>query len=95
VWLVFILPYYGFFSLKGNHWLLTKQINTVIIIILTGVYFIPLGKKIRLSLGDEEATSQLPDESYKNIKKLSNIAVITSVLIGINYLFAIMHTMMQ
>ncbi len=95
IWIVFINPYFGFFRMTNNHWLASKQIITVVIIILTGVYFIPLGKKIRLSLGDEEATSGLGEESYKNIKKLSNIALITSVLIGLNYLFAITHSMMQ
>jgi hypothetical protein len=94
VWLVFILPYYGFFRMTDNHWLAAKQIDTVIIMILTGVYFIPLGKKIRLSLGNEEETSGLTDESYANIKKLSNIAIITSVLLALNYLFAITRTMM-
>lgn len=95
VWMVFIQPYFGFFRMTDNHWLASKQIITMVIIILTGVYFIPLGKKIRLSLGDEDETSELADESYKNIKKLSNIAVITSVLIGLNYLFAITRSMMQ
>ena len=94
VWLVFILPYYGFFRMTDNHWLAAKQIDTVIIMILTGIYFIPLGKKIRLSLGNEEETTELADESYKNIKKLSNIAIITSVLLALNYLFAITRTMM-
>ena len=95
VWLVFIMPYYGFFQMSGNHWLAGKQIIMVVVIILTGVYFIPLGKKIRISLGqDFESTKPLSDESYANIKKLSNMAIITGILIGINYLLAITHTIL-
>ena len=44
-------PAYGFFSMSSNHWLATKQILMVVLLIILGGFIIPTAKKLELPLG--------------------------------------------
>lgn len=79
-------PGYGFFDMSHAHWLATKQIIFVIILILTFVKIIPDSKKLRISLGTENS-----DEINKNLKKVFNSNNIVNFLVLLNFLFAITH----
>ncbi len=88
--LVVILPYYGFFVFANNHWLATKQVIMVALLLITGMYLIPLGKKVRVAIGsDLENNTPLAEEAVKTVKKLANLATLTGVLVTINFLLAI------
>ena len=94
IFLISMSPSYGFFRMSGNHWLATKELVMIIIIILTALYFIPLGKKVRLSLGEDlESVQKMNENAYENIRKLSALAKITGLLVGLNYLLGITHLM--
>lgn len=79
-------PVYGFFDMSHAHWLATKQIIFVIILILTFVKIIPDSKKLRISLGSENS-----EEINKNLKKVFNSNNIVNILVLLNFLFAITH----
>ncbi len=83
---------YGFFQFAtaGQHWLATKQVLMVVLIIITGAVVIPTGKKIRIALSsDLEKNPAALQETVDNIKKLARFASIIGVLIALNYLFAV------
>lgn len=87
-----ILPYYSFFSFAANHWLTTKQVIMVILIILVFALLIPAAKKVRTALGaDPESEVPLNEDVYRNLGKLETIITIINVLVLINYLLAVTH----
>lgn len=86
---------YGFFQFASgaNHWLYTKQFFMVIVIILTGAFVIPSGKKVRIEIEKSvAANSQLSDDTYKNISKLEKVLTTINVLIVLNLLLALTRT---
>ena len=76
---------YGFFDMSNNHWLATKQIILVIILVLTAVMVIPTAKKIRTELANTKEISN------NNIRKIFRANLIINVLVILNLLFAITH----
>jgi len=76
---------YGFFDMSNNHWLATKQIILVIILVLTAVMVIPTAKKIRTELASTKEISN------NNIRKIFKANLIINVLVILNLLFAITH----
>jgi len=76
---------YGFFDMSNNHWLATKQIILVVILILTAVMVIPTAKKIRTELANTKEISN------NNIRKIFKANLIINVLVILNLLFAITH----
>ncbi|MGE5682540.1 MAG: hypothetical protein ACM34K_16860 [Bacillota bacterium] len=88
--LVSIIPYYFFFDFSSNHWLASKQVIMVILLVLVFALLIPKARKVRLSLGGEiGGTSPVSDEAHKNLKSLETIITIINVLVLINFLFAV------
>ena len=77
---------YGFFDMTSNHWLATKQIILVIILILTGAIVIPTAKKIRI-----EIESNVEELTLSSLKKLFKTNLIINLLVILNLLFAITH----
>ncbi|MBI2417626.1 MAG: hypothetical protein HYV28_06925 [Ignavibacteriales bacterium] len=94
--MVYLHPVFGFFRFSADHWLVSKQIITLALIVLTGVYFIPLGKKTRLALGaDLTNNTPLANEVFATIKKLSGLAKIMAGLLIINFIFGILHSILS
>jgi hypothetical protein len=86
------MPGYGFFQFAGGqqHWLATKQLLTVVLIVITGAVVIPTGRKIRLALAaNPENDPALLQELVVNIRKLAQFASIIGILIALNYLLAV------
>jgi len=77
---------YGFFDMSSNHWLASKQIILVIILIMTGALVIPTAKKIRL-----EFEANADNKSSVNLKKLFRANLIINSLVILNFLFAITY----
>ena len=77
---------YGFFDMTSNHWLASKQIILVIILLLTFSMVIPTAGDIRAQLKGDAGT---PKQS--SLKKIFRANLIINVLVIINLLFAITH----
>jgi hypothetical protein len=77
---------YGFFDMSSNHWLATKQIILVVILIMTGAMVIPTAKKIRI-----EIENNVEELTQGNLKKLFKANLIINLLVVLNLLFAITH----
>lgn len=84
--IVLMNGHYGFFDMSANHWLATKQIILVIILILTGVMVIPNAKKVRMKLEDNQL-----DESIAELNKVFLSNQIINYLVLINLIFAVTH----
>jgi len=87
--LVLVLPYYSFFNFTADHWLVTKQILTVIIAVLVFGFIIPSGKKIRKLLNSEDES--FSQEFYSGLSRLSAFSLVMNTLILINFLLAVTH----
>ncbi|MFZ1289081.1 MAG: hypothetical protein WAR79_03265 [Melioribacteraceae bacterium] len=77
---------YGFFDMSHAHWLATKQIIFVIILLISFLKIIPDSKKLRtaISNSDSEAANDL-------LKKVFNSNKIVNILVILNFIFAITH----
>lgn len=83
---------YQFFQMDANHWLSTKQILTVIILLIIFLFIIPTAKKIRTAIGsDLESNNEISDDGYKNLNKLYTLNTTINIMVLINYLFAVTH----
>lgn len=83
------LPYYSFFNFTANHWLATKQIIMIIILIFVGTIYMSRAKKLRLSLSMNE--SFITEEVVFLVKKFGWISLAIHILVLINFLLAITH----
>ena len=77
---------YGFFDMSSNHWLASKQIILVLILIITFSMVIPTAGEVRREL--EKDSESIPKAS---IKKLFKANFIINVLVLVNFLFAITY----
>jgi hypothetical protein len=85
-------PGYGFFQMTANHWLVSKQIIMVVILLITFVLVIPKAKKLRAELGaDAGSNSQISTEGYEYLNKLYKFGALINYLVLLNFLFAITH----
>lgn len=83
---------YGFFRMSSNHWLATKQIIMVAILVILGVYIIPTSKKLRTIIGqDLENNAPISDEGYASLHKLFKLETTIGILVLINFLLAVTH----
>lgn len=73
-------PIYGFFSMASNHWLATKQIIFVGILLLTFIGLIPTAKKLKNDFNNEQL-----------LNKVFKLNLIINSLVILNFLFAITH----
>jgi hypothetical protein len=83
-------PGYGFFEFSANHWLVSKQIVMVVILILLGWKLIPTAKKLRLSISND-LNSPVEDKTqvHENLKKLYQVNFQMNLLVLINFLMAV------
>lgn len=84
--LVLMNPGYGFFDMSHAHWLATKQIIFVIILVNTFFRIIPSAKKLRgfIAQGDSENT----DKQFESVAKIN---LLINILVILNFVFAITH----
>ena len=90
IWMILSSVGYGFFDFSANHWLVSKQIVMVVILILLGWKLIPTAKKVRLSI-TKELNSPVEDKSQirENLNKLYQVNFQINLLVLINFLLAI------
>lgn len=86
IFLVTMNGQYGFFDMTSNHWLATKQIILVIILVMTGSLVIPNSNKVRMKIDNEDINN-----NDGALKKLFRANLIINYLILLNLLFAITH----
>lgn len=90
--LVLMNPGYSFFQFSANHWLTSKQVLMVVILILIFTRVIPVAKKLRAALHlDIKEAGPLEEQTYINLNKLYSVNFITNLLVLINFLFAVTH----
>ena len=84
--IVLLNPGWGFFDMSHAHWLATKQILFVIILLNTFLRIIPASKKLRnlIAQDDNEAT-------YNQYRSVVKINLIINILVILNFVFAITH----
>jgi len=87
-------PLYGFFQFTTNHWLASKQVLMVLLLIILGSIIIPTSKKIRAAIGtDFEKNEQLSEDLYNNLYKLFKWNIVINLIVLINFLLAITHNL--
>lgn len=88
--MVLLNPGYNFFQFTANHWLTTKQIIMVVILIIIFARVIPTAKKLRGLLKLEISEPEpLNEDAYSNLKKLYSVNFQTNLLVLLNILLAI------
>ncbi len=85
--LVLFNSHYGFFNMSNNHWLATKQILFVIILINIFINLLPSIKKVT-RLIEQNATE---NEYEKFLRKIFKANLLINILALLNFLFAITH----
>ncbi|MBN1300618.1 MAG: hypothetical protein JW995_05335 [Melioribacteraceae bacterium] len=89
IYLVISNPAYNFFQFNANHWLTSKQIVMVAILIIVAVVVIPTGKKIRASIDGNDAGI-----AGVLFAKLDKYGWVINVLVVLNILFALSRRFM-
>lgn len=84
--LVLMNPGYGFFDMSHAHWLATKQILFVIILLNTFLRIIPASKKLRSLIEQKDN-----DGVEKQFTVVTKINLLINVLVILNLMFAITH----
>ncbi|MCF6271403.1 MAG: hypothetical protein L3J41_16955 [Melioribacteraceae bacterium] len=82
--LVMVNSGFGFFDMSNNHWLATKQIILIVILIITIAMLIPASRSISKELKVNSETLQ-----KSNLKKIFKANTIINSLVLVNFLFAI------
>lgn len=88
--LVTTLPYYQFFNFSNNHWLATKQVIMVIILLIVFLMLIPRSKQLRQVI-ETRYDSSLPESETNKLNKVYNSTTIINILVLINFLLGITH----
>ena len=84
--LVVLNPGYGFFDMSHAHWLATKQILFVIILLNTFLRIIPASKKLRGFI-EQNDTDNISTQ-FGLIKKMN---LLINVIVILNFVFALTH----
>ena len=84
--LVLLNPGYGFFDMSHAHWLATKQILFVIILLNTFLRIIPASKKLRVFI--EQNDSDNISNQFGIITKMN---LLINVIVILNFVFALTH----
>jgi uncharacterized membrane protein len=84
--LVVLNPGYGFFDMSHAHWLATKQILFVIILLNTFLRIIPAAKKLRAAMENDD--TEILDQQYNSVTKIN---MLLNILVILNFIFAITH----
>jgi uncharacterized membrane protein len=83
-------PGYGFFDMTANHWLATKQIIMVIILIIIFAQIVPTGKKLKREI-ENNLEENSTEELKGNLNKMFKINASVNGLVVLNLLLAITH----
>lgn len=84
--------FWGFFQFTANHWLTTKQVLMVILLIIIGAFIIPAAKQVRKEISsDLENCSPISDNGYKALGKVFNFTFTVNIIVLVNFLLAITH----
>ncbi len=90
--LTLLNPGYGFFDMSANHWLATKQILMVLLLLIIFVFIIPTARKIRKEIATELVeSSKITEETYKQLSKIYKLNMTINIIVVLNFLFAITH----
>jgi hypothetical protein len=84
--MVLLNPSWGFFDMSQAHWLATKQILFVIILLNTFLRIIPASKKLRTLMSQDDN-----DATYVQYRSVVKLNLIINVLVILNFVFAITH----
>lgn len=84
--MVLLNPSWGFFDMSHAHWLATKQILFVIILLNTFLRIIPASKKLRTLMSQDDN-----DAAYVQYRSVVKLNLIINVLVILNFVFAITH----
>jgi len=91
IFLVTALPYYSFFEFSSNHWLVTKQVLMIILILIVFLMLIPSAKKLRLLLNAPDNEIALHENETNKLNKVYNAVTFINILVLINFLLGITH----
>jgi hypothetical protein len=80
-------PGYQFFQLNGNHWLTTKQIIFVFLLLLIFIGIIPAAKKVKKSFMEEQPEVGVKTE--ESLKKLLKLTFLMNIMVLINFLLGL------
>jgi len=84
--------YYSFFQFSMNHWLATKQVFMVVLIITTFAFLIPSVKKLSGDLSASIKEDDIVESSIDSkVDKIGKILSVINVLVLINLLLAVTH----
>jgi len=86
VFIVIMNSQYGFFDMTSNHWLATKQIIFLIILILTFSMVIPNTKEVKERIKNDKL-----ENDNKELGRLFIANQIINYLVIINFIFAVTH----
>jgi len=86
--LVVMSSHFTFFEMKANHWLSTKQIIMVVILIMIFSLLIPSAKKLKKALADNLSG----DSEFKSFNKIN---LTLNFLVLINFLLALSRWFMN
>lgn len=84
--IVILNPGWGFFDMTHAHWLATKQILFVIILLNTFLRIIPAAKKLRILM--EQNDNEAIVNQFRGVAKIN---LLITVLVILNFVFAITH----
>lgn len=86
--MVIMNPGYGFFDMTANHWLATKQVIMVVILVIIFAGIIPTAKKITDEIsGNAESSTELQN----NLRKMFKLTASMNGLVILNLLLALTH----
>lgn len=88
--LVSMNPGYGFFDMTSNHWLATKQIIMVVILILIFTRILPTAKKLNAEI-ENNLKENSTEELKSNLNKMFKVTASVNGLVVLNLLFALTH----
>jgi len=77
---------FGYFDMTNNHWLATKQILFVIILITTFVTIIPTSQEIKARMSSTEDNGV-----DKQLSKFYKANMVINIIVLVNFIFAITH----
>lgn len=92
--MVILNPGFGFFQMTANHWLTTKQILMVILLLIIFLFIIPTAKKLRSKISVELEKEPFTEEAYKYLNKIYRLNTAINIIVLLNFLFAITRRFM-
>lgn len=83
-------PGYGFFDMTANHWLATKQVIMVVILVLIFTSIVPTAKKLRSEI-EKNLNENSTEELKTNLTKMFKVTASVNGLVILNLLLALTH----